>query len=39
MGVPYYERKTRTFTCGKCSWTGLGSELGIYEEELSIPGG
>lgn len=31
MGVPYYERKTRTFTCDKCSWTGLGSELGIYE--------
>ena len=31
MGVPYYERKTHTFTCDKWSWTGLGSELGIYE--------
>jgi hypothetical protein len=36
MGVPYYERKTRTFTCGKCSWTGLGSELGIYESYSEI---
>jgi hypothetical protein len=31
MGVPWYERKTRTFTCGKCSWTGLGSELELEE--------
>jgi hypothetical protein len=31
MGVPYYERKTRTFTCDNCSWTGLGSEFGFYE--------
>jgi hypothetical protein len=31
MRVPYYERKTHTFTCDECSWTGLGSEFKIYE--------
>ena len=31
MGVPYYERKTRTYTCDNCSWTGFGSEFEIYE--------
>jgi hypothetical protein len=31
MGIPYYKRKTQTFTCGECSWTGLGSEFRIYE--------
>jgi predicted RNA-binding Zn-ribbon protein involved in translation (DUF1610 family) len=36
MGVSYYERKTRTFTCDECSWTGLGSELGIYESYSEI---
>jgi hypothetical protein len=31
MGVPYYERKTRSFTCRVCGWTGTGAELRIYE--------
>jgi hypothetical protein len=36
VGVPYYERKARTFTCDECSWTGFGSELGIYETYSEI---